>query len=187
VKTPVFITGNQGKVDEFSRILGIPIKHQKLSVPEIQSLDVAEVAQHKARAAFESIQAPVIVEDTALGFTALGGLPGPLLKWFEESLGHDGLCCLLDPYEDKSAIASTAIAYFDGDTEHIFLGETVGSIAEAPCGTGFGWDPIFIPAGSDKTWGEASRAEKDADSMRMKALKKFHVWLDDAAKSASQG
>jgi non-canonical purine NTP pyrophosphatase (RdgB/HAM1 family) len=115
---------------------------------------------HKARQAFELIGSPVIVEDTKLSFNALGSLPGPFIKWFLDELDVVGLCRMLDGYSDRGAVAGAAIAFFDGKTMEIFERELAGTIAKQPVGTsGFGWNRIFIPAGSDMTLGQMEESE----------------------------
>ena len=90
-----FVTGNAAKAEQLRWHLPIPLHHQAVDLPEIQSLSLEEVVGHKAREAYKVIGSPVLVEDTALSFEALKGLPGPLIKWFLQELGNDGLCRLL--------------------------------------------------------------------------------------------
>lgn len=124
------------------------------------------------------IQTPVLVEDTSLVFTALGRLPGPLIKWFLTELDNVGLCKLLDSYPDRSAVAEVCFGLYDGKTLEIFEGSIKGTIAESPKGErGFGWDTIFIPEGHTKTWGEMSPEEQGETSMRRIALQKLEAFL----------
>lgn len=174
-----FITGNPFKAEQVGRHLDHPLGHQKADVHEIQSLDLREVAEHKAREAQRLIGGTVLVEDTSLVFHALKRLPGPLIKWFFDTLGSDGICKLLNGQSDRSATASVCFALYDGKEMNFFEAEYQGVIAEVPRGEGqFGWDPIFIPEGSTKTWGEMSIEEQDATSMRKIALKKLKDFLE---------
>lgn len=77
MKDITFITGNQYKADYLAKYLGLPVKHVKLDLDEIQSLDLKEIVEHKVRQAFDKLNMPVIVEDVSLEFEALGSLPGP--------------------------------------------------------------------------------------------------------------
>ncbi len=173
-----FITGNAGKAKYLSDYFHAPIEHRKLDLVEIQSLDLEEIVRDKAERAFTIVNGPVLVEDVSLGFTAMSGLPGPLIKWFLESLSNEGLCRLLDSYKDRSATARVMFAICDGSGVHTFGGSRKGSIADAPRGEmGFGWDPIFIPDGYTKTWAEMTDDEKHATSMRKIALKKMTKFL----------
>lgn len=87
MKPITFITGNQQKADYLSRYIGVPIKHQKMDLEEIQSLDLEEIVTHKALAAYKKIDEAVIVEDVSLEFEALGQLPGPFIKFFQAEIG----------------------------------------------------------------------------------------------------
>ena len=173
-----FITGNPAKARYFSHYFHIPVTHQKLDLPEIQSLDLAEIVEDKVRRAYDALKAPVIVEDTSLTFVALKALPGPLIKWHLETLGNDGLCKLLDGEDDRRAHAEVLFAFFDGRNLKTFHGEAHGTIAPTPRGeTNFGWDPIFIPNGYDLTWAEMTVDEKHATSMRKPALLALAAYL----------
>lgn len=180
-----FITGNQAKADQLSRYLDFEVRHQKLDIPEIQSLDLEEVAIAKAREAYRQLGTPVLVEDTSLIFTALGTLPGPLVKWFYESLGNDGMTELLSGYPDRSAVAKVCFAFCDERAEDApnrevktFWAEKKGTIAKTTSGKmGFGWDPIFIPEGYTQTWGEMTNEMQDKTSVRKDALEKLQRYL----------
>lgn len=173
-----YVTGNAAKAEQLGRHLNYPVRHKKLDIPEIQSLDLKEVAEHKARDAYRQVRGPVLVEDTSLVFHALNGLPGPLIKWFFTKLGNNGLCRLLDGYEDRSARAEVCFCFYDGKKLEIFVGEMNGTIADLPRGEqSFGWDPIFIPEGRAKTWGEMDIEEQKTTSMRRIVLKKLGEYL----------
>lgn len=173
-----FVTGNPGKARLFSQYLEIPVRHQNIDLLEIQSLDGAEIVEYKAREAYRQLHSPVLVEDTSLQFLALGKLPGPLIKWFLMELHTEGLCRLLDSSADRSAQASVHFGLYDGKSFHVFTGTRAGSIAHTPRGSyGFGWDAIFMPSGSNKTWAEMTDEEGRATSMRIPALKQLEAYL----------
>lgn len=175
-----FITGNAEKATQLGRHLAFDVAHKKLDVPEIQSLDLEEVALDKAKRAYEILSTPVLVEDTALTFTALGSLPGPLIKWFLIALGNDGLTKLLDGYTDRSAKAEVCFVLCDAGGTHLFKGSRSGTIAERPRGEkGFGWDPIFIPEDYEQTWGEMDVEQQRNTSMRREALQKLQTYLEE--------
>jgi len=92
IESLTFITGNTAKAEQLARHLEYPVTHQKLDLPEIQSLDLKEIVEHKAKEAYKQIKKPVLVEDTSLTFSVLGKLPGPLIKWFLTELDNAGLC-----------------------------------------------------------------------------------------------
>lgn len=170
--TVTFITGNPAKAQYLSEYFHQPIAHRKLDIPEIQSLDLREVVEAKARSAYQLLGTPVLVEDVSVVFTALKRLPGPLIKWFLETLGNEGLCRLLDGYDDRGAVAEVMYGYCEGEEVHVFHGRVEGHITTDPRGeTKFGWDPVFIPNGETKeTWAQMSGDEKHATSMRKPAL-----------------
>lgn len=173
-----FITGNIGKVNEVSRYLGIPLEHKSLNLDEIQSLDLEEIVKDKAERAFREVGGPVLVEDVSFVFNALGKLPGPLIKWFLKELGNVGLCRLLDG-KDRRCVATVCYGYHDGTSVRLFSGSMAGSVAEAPRGeNSFGWAPIFIPEGFDKTYAELTNEEQAPIAMRNKALSKLHAILE---------
>lgn len=179
MKSLTFITGNLNKVAQLGKYLNFEVKHATLDIPEIQSLDVEEVATAKAEAAYALLGTPVLVEDVTLTFDALNGLPGPLVKWFLESIGTTGLTKLLTGYENRSATAEVCFALRDESGVHLFTGTRQGSIADTPRGeTAFGWNPIFIPEGKEKTWAEMNDDEQRETSMRRLALEKLQVYLD---------
>lgn len=174
-----FITGNEAKAKYLADYFHIPLPHKKLDLPEIQSLDLREVVEDKARRAYAILGTPVLVEDVSVTFHALKKLPGPLIKWFLETLGNEGLCKLLDGYDDRSARAEVMFAYCDGEDVEVFHGSVEGTVAQNPRGdTKFGWDPVFIPAGhTETTWAEMTGDEKHATSMRKPALEQLAAYL----------
>lgn len=173
-----FVTGNKAKAEQLSRYLDLPLRHEKIDLDEIQSLDLQEVVEHKAKEAYKYLKSPVLIEDVSLSFTGLGRLPGPLIKWFLQELGNEGLCRLLPTDSDRSAEAHCMFAYYDGSTLETFSGVRKGSVALIPRGeAGFGWDPIFIPEGAQKTWAEMSLEEQREFSMRRLALEKVKDYI----------
>lgn len=171
------ITGNLGKVEEAKRFLGLPVEHVALDIEEIQSLDPELVAGNKALQAFTLLNRPVLVEDVSFVIGALGNLPGPLIKWFEQELGHEGICRLIDG-KDRSCTASVTYAFHDGMDIHFFRGDMRGRVAEHPTGErSFGWASIFVPEGMEKTYAELSDEEQEPLAMRKKALAALREYL----------
>ena len=171
----LFVTSNHNKAREAAEILGIELRSIALDLPELQDLDVAQVAAVKAAAAREALanpDSPILVEDSGLAVEAWNGLPGALTKWFLASVGNEGILRMLSSEEDRSAraVCAVAIAFADGSTR-VFLGEVGGSIASEPRGSvGFGWDPIFVPEGYSETYAELG-PRKHEDSHRARALR----------------
>lgn len=166
-----FATTNVNKLREVNEILGCGLEQIAVELYEPQGLDVAEVIREKTEDAFRKTGKFVLVEDTSLEFRAWSGLPGALIKWFLETVGNEGLLRMLAGSENRHAVAKTAVGFFDGNKAHVFVGEIEGTISETIRGSGgFGWDPIFIPNGFDKSFAEMIDAEKNAVSMRRHAL-----------------
>ena len=172
----LLVTSNRNKLREFEQILGFRIENAALDLDEIQTVEVEDVVEHKAKQAFERIKKPVLCEDTGLYFDEWNGLPGALMKWFGRTIGYENLCSLLR--ENRKARAKTVIGYFDGKNYESFKGEVAGTISLFPKGTGnFGWDPIFIPEGSDRTFAQMTTEEKNEISMRRIALEELKRFL----------
>ena len=94
----IFVTSNDDKRREAARILGVELQAESPGVPEIQALDLREVAAENAREARRALgdpEAPVLVEDSGLVVEAWNGLPGAFTKWFMEAVGNEGICGML--------------------------------------------------------------------------------------------
>ena len=166
-----FATKNDNKLREVNEILNCNLEQIDIELYEPQGLDITEVVREKTEDAFRKTGKLVMVEDTSLEFYSWNGLPGPLIKWFLESVGNDGILKMLIGADNRRAIAKTAVGFFDGNESHIFIGEIEGAISEEIRGhSGFGWDPIFIPDGFDKSFAEMTSEEKNTVSMRRRAL-----------------
>jgi XTP/dITP diphosphohydrolase len=171
----LFVTSNPDKAREAAEILGVELHSIALDLPELQSLDPAQVAVAKAAAAREALDnpnSPILVEDSGLVFEAWNGLPGALTKWFLGSVGNEGLLRMLAAETDRSARAVCAVAVATADgTVCAFTGVVEGEIPLEPRGKGgFGWDPIFVPKGSSLTYAELG-PRKQKDSHRARALR----------------
>ncbi|OJA18099.1 hypothetical protein AZE42_04171 [Rhizopogon vesiculosus] len=150
----------------------------KRLIPELQGT-TQEVAIAKCRHAAELLGKPCITEDTALCFVAYNGLPGPYIKHFMKTLGHQGLNNMLVGFPTKDAYALCTFAYSAGPgTEPIlFEGRTDGTIVPARGPGDFGWDAIFQPKGCYKTYAEMTKEEKNIISHRYRALEKLRSYL----------
>jgi XTP/dITP diphosphohydrolase len=177
VTRPLFVTSNPGKLREIEEFLGERVEQIDLDLPEIQALDVADVVRQKALSAFAAVGRPIVVEDTGLSIDALGGLPGALIKWFLIAIGPAGICRLIPPDAGRAATARSAIGYCAGETVEIFTGETRGEIVLEPAGDDFGWNPIFRPDGSPRTFAEMNVEERNRFSMRRLALEQLRKKL----------
>ena len=175
--TTYFVTGNANKFHEVSAI--VPgLKQLDLDLDEIQSLDSRTVIEHKLEQAAAKLDGEFIVEDTALKLVCLGGLPGTLIKWFEQAMGIEGIAALAMKHEDRSAEAITTIGYRDkAGKNHFFVGRLDGEVVP-PRGTNkWGWNPIFVPKGEGRTFAELTPEEKNRLSMRGIAARKLAAHL----------
>ena len=193
MSTLTFVTGNAKKLEEVRAILAsgeklpFEIVSKKIDLPELQG-EPEEISVQKCELAAKEVGGPVMVEDTSLCFNALGGLPGPYIKWFLEKTGHEGLNNLLAAYDDKSAYAQCvfSLSLGPGHAPIVFDGRTAGRIVPARGPTDFGWDPVFEPdEGGGKTYAEMEKAAKNAISHRYRALAKLreHLLAMDTAKA----
>ena len=167
-----FVTGNSNKVAEASNILECSLEQvSTLKIYEIQTSNINEIVKHKVKQAYKELKCPVLVEDSGLIFSAWNGLPGALVKWFETSVGCQGLLKMIKGFENRQALAVCFVAIFDGKEIIIGKGEVRGEIASSILGeNGFGWDVIFIPEGHKKTFAEMASSEKNLISHRRLAF-----------------
>ena len=183
-----FVTGNQNKINEVAQIWAtisppknnIEIRAVALDLPEYQG-DAIEIAKQKCAEACKITDGPTLIEDTSLYFPEMNGLPGPYIKWFEISLGLEGIVklnrtmCL-----DNTAQARCVFCYCDGPKSqpvafsHIVIGKIVDPLGNRT----FGWDAIFEPAGCEVTYGQMNAAAKAMHSPRNQALVKLRTYLD---------
>jgi XTP/dITP diphosphohydrolase len=181
----VIASHNQGKVEEISALL-MPfaiaaLSAASLGIPEPEETgDSFEAnAALKARAAAEASGLAALADDSGLVVPALGGAPGIYsARWagptkdfrvamerVHHELGE----------QDRSAffVAVLALAWPDGDLD-LFRGEVAGALVWPPRGQrGFGYDPIFVPAGGEATFGEIEPAAKHLISHRTRAFAKL--------------
>jgi XTP/dITP diphosphohydrolase len=197
----VIASHNAGKVREIRALLapyGIdPVSAGDLGLPEPEETGTtfAENATLKAVAAASAAGLPALADDSGLCVAALGGRPGVYTAdWaerqaFEGERGKDwagrdwylamgkveGLLAAQGPSVDRTAYfaCTLALAWPDGHVE-LFEGRVAGSLTWPPRGTlGFGYDPVFVPAGRDQTFAEIDPAEKHAISHRADAFAKL--------------
>jgi non-canonical purine NTP pyrophosphatase (RdgB/HAM1 family) len=116
----------------------------------------------KAAAALAATGRPVVVEETGLELAALGGFPGPLVRWMLEAVGAEGIARVARALGDTRARAVCVLAWTDGERTLRGRGETRGDLVLPPRGErGFGWDAVFVPEGEQRTYGELADADKD--------------------------
>ena len=167
------VTSNDGKAREFARALGgIPwrIERVMMRYEEVQADTLDEVAVASARELMASgeVPRPFILEDAGLFVEALKGFPGVYSAYVLRTLGCRGVLRLLEGAEDRRARFESRIALVTtwGEVE-LFPGTCRGTIPMEGRGDGgFGFDPIFVPEGDARTFGELELAEKQRLSHR---------------------
>jgi len=186
INSLLFLTGNEGKAQELNELLALPdlkISHQKLNLTENQSAKIQEVSLFKTRLALahpdlEQGWDAVLTDDVGLSLDALNGLPGPLIKFFLDSLGPKGVYDLTGN-KGTGATAECMLGLGlprSGEILH-FQGLVKGELVEPMGEDGFGWDPIFKPQGQSQTYAQMGLAEKNRISHRALAIAKLKEWI----------
>lgn len=188
-RTIVFATNNAHKLGELRGIAGE--EWNIMSLAEIGCHDdIPETADTlegnaliKARWVKERYGYDCFADDTGLMVDALDGAPGVYSARYAGP-DHDSAAnmkLLLERMADKdnrNAHFSTVIALVMGGEEHIFEGRVDGTIAREPSGCGgFGYDPVFVPENSGRTFSEMTAEEKNAISHRGRATRKLMEFL----------
>ncbi len=159
-----FATSNKSKVKEFRQILEPEIKvaHIDMSYPELRSDSSEEVARLSAELLANKLKKAVVVEDSGLFIKSLNDFPGTCSAYIHKRIGLKGILKLMEGIKDRECAYKSAAAYCEPGKKPVsFLGEEKGKIAESIRGNyGFGHDPIFIPEGSNNTYGEMENCEK---------------------------
>jgi XTP/dITP diphosphohydrolase len=188
----VLATRNEGKLRELARILGADVKLVGLDafpgapdVPETGATFEAN-ALLKARAIAAYTGLPAVADDSGLCVDALNGMPGVLSARWAGQHGADqaNLNLVLAQVADvpdgrRGARFVCAAALADpAGGETVVTGEVAGRLVRVPRGTGgFGYDPIFVPAGFDVTTAEMTPEAKDAISHRGRAFRALAPYI----------
>lgn len=177
-----FATSNPGKLREARALLPIPIEPLRIDLEEIQAATIEAISIHKLEQARRVSDGPVFVEDVALGFDALGGFPGPYVKWLLRCAGGDGIGRIAAGLSDAAGSAVCQLAVWDGEEVRTFRGECRGRLLAAPRGSGgFGWDAWFEPEGHALTYAEMNEVEKSRVSHRGRAYARLSAFLSSRA------
>lgn len=181
----IFATNNQNKVEEVKNIIGtffnvISLREAgiDIDIPE-PHLTLQENAREKSATIFSITGKNCFSEDTGLEVEALNGEPGVRSARYsgEGKSAQDNIDKLLKALsgvENRKARFRTVISLTIDGTEKYFEGICDGEIAQEQKGNfGFGYDSIFVPAGSNKTFGQMDLNEKKKYSHRRKAVEKL--------------
>jgi len=187
----LFATSNKHKLLEAREALkpyGIEVEPCTAPKLEVQAESLETVAAYAAQVAYLVTGKPVVVEDAGLFIEALNGFPGPYSSYVYKTIGFKGILKIMEGVEDRRAYFESAVALAYRGGVRVFTHRVHGRIAREPRGSGgFGFDPIFIPSGSTRTFAEMSIEEKNRYSHRAGALRKLAEWLLREASSLYTG
>nr|WP_108871490.1 RdgB/HAM1 family non-canonical purine NTP pyrophosphatase [Tessaracoccus timonensis] len=195
----VLATNNPKKLVELRRVVeqaGVDL--EVLSLADVEPYPEPDETERtfegnaliKARAAAERSGIAAVADDSGLEVDELNGMPGVRSsRWAgpmcDDDENNELLLAQLHgvPAERRTARFCCALALVSPDGEQrIWHGTMEGRIGEAPVGdNGFGYDPLFIPEGEERSSGEMSPEEKDAISHRGEAVRAFVAWLGEQA------
>jgi XTP/dITP diphosphohydrolase len=206
----VLASNNQGKVDEFKFLLKsfdveiLSLKDMGIVLPPETGRTFSENSLQKAQFVFKKTGLPALADDSGFCLDGLNGFPGLFSSRFSiacqnlqnellkqdkhietSHYGDDSPCFkLLNNMvgDNKKAYFTTYLSYIDQDgKEYGFEGVVDGSFVFPQKGqNGFGYDPVFIPDGYDKTFAEMTSEEKQSNSHRSRAIKKFMEFYENS-------
>jgi len=184
-----FATGNDHKIEEARAALaqynlGVQ-KLQDFQKLEIQHPDLGEIASSALALIVSKTDKPVFVEDSGLFIHQLNGFPGPYSSYVFETLGIEGILKLLEDAKTRKAEFRSSVAFgMNGRWLANFSSATEGIIQMQARGeNGFGFDPIFVPMWTSKTFAEMPLKEKTIYSHRAKAISKLALWFLNEART----
>ena len=189
METLIFATNNQHKVDEIRLVLGnsfniITLKESGIDIDIPEPHDTLEAnACEKSGVIHNLTHKNCFSEDTGLEVEALNGAPGvKSARYAGEARSFDDniekLLEHLTPHNNRNARFRTVISLILNDKEFLFEGICTGTITTDKRGrNGFGYDPVFIPDGSKKTFAEMTMDEKNVLSHRSQAVGKLVKFL----------
>ncbi|MDP4675064.1 MAG: RdgB/HAM1 family non-canonical purine NTP pyrophosphatase [Flavobacteriaceae bacterium] len=185
----ILATNNRNKVAELNHLLGDAFEILTLKDigfdEEIQETGATlhENAQIKSSLIFDRYGLPTLSDDSGLFVAALDGAPGVFSARYagpnaSDQENIDLLLQSLKGKEHRSASFKTVLSFQINRTQHFFEGAVHGTILESPRGTfGFGYDPVFMPLGGERSFAEMDKEAKNQWSHRSIALSDFIQWF----------
>lgn len=173
-----FVTWNDWKFREAKLILP-NLEKLDIDLVEIQEFEIKEIIKSKLLEAYNITGKSCVVEDTWLYFDWLNGFPGPLIKRLFKSIWNDWISDIVIKTWNTRCYAKSCVWYIEDNWDQYYFEWVVEWNIVLPKGSSdFGWNSIFIPKWSDKTFGEMSLEEKWLFSMRAIAFGKLKDFLD---------
>jgi len=159
----VLVSSNKLKIDELKRLLQpeVELEVMQFEYPELKLDDPCEISKAAAKMLAERLKKTVLVEDSGFHVKALKGFPGIMTKFTHYRIGNKGIIKLMEGVKNRKSTYESAVGICSpGKKPLCFLGVEEGTVAHKLHGNkGWGQDPIFIPKGSKKTYGELGYPE----------------------------
>jgi XTP/dITP diphosphohydrolase len=184
-------TQNQHKIEEIKDLLGDLFDIHtvfelgvSVEIPETGNT-LQENSMQKAAYIAEHFQVTCLSDDSGLEVNALGGRPGVYSARYagepkDDAANVQKLLGELEGISDRSARFVTVLTFHHQGQYDCFEGEIQGQIASSPRGEhGFGYDPVFVPVGFDRTFAEMTMEEKNQMAHRARAMQKFKSFIDE--------
>ncbi len=190
MNTLIFASKNAGKIKEIKQILA-PFQIEVKTALDFNLPDVEETGKTfvqnallKAETIAEIMKMPVLADDSGLCVDALGGAPGVFSARYAPTSEEANKKLI---QELKALQTNNLSAHFEcvmalvvpGKDSFVFDGRVDGKIVFEPRGTGFGYDPIFVPEGYNETFGQMLPEQKNKISHRGRAMQKFIGFLNE--------
>ena len=176
------ITSNNGKIREFKEIFGdskyVPVQNN-IDYPEIQASSLEEVVDFGLSWLKQKANPLFVIDDAGAFIDSLHGFPGVYSRYVYDTIGLEGVLRQMENIDDRSCTFRCVLGLMtESGEKHKFVGECKGVLIDEQRGDGgFGYDPIFIPEGFDKTFAELTPEEKNSISHRGIAMRKLIDFL----------
>ena len=172
------VTHNRHKYEEMKKLVP-ELEMLEMEYPEIQANTLEEVVDFSLEYLSKEIEGNFIIDDSGLFIDSLNDFPGVYSAYVFDTLGNEGILKLMEGKVHRDAYFKTIIGIRFEGINYKLVGICHGRIAEEPRGeNGFGYDPIFIPEGNEKTFAEMSTEEKNKISHRGKAMRKLAGFVE---------
>ncbi len=173
-----FVTTNKHKFAEVRKILPVEIEFSPLNPPEVQADSLEEVVDFELDYLTERGYDNFFLEDSGLFIDSLKGFPGVYSSFVYKTIGCEGILKIMEDIATRSARFECCIGAVIRGKRYKIKGICAGKITSEMMGEGgFGFDPIFVPEGYDRTFAEMTTEEKNEISHRGRAFKKFRDLL----------